>query len=186
MMHTENKKGITRVGMNASDIFMFETGVETIRANLVRRGLDEKAVEAMRFEIAAFAYDPAVCDYNIYADGKPFYAVSISVNAPIGNSAVAPDTPLHAVPAEVLPHLLAFEIGYNCLGNIGRLVHLMEKEGEYQTGSLEISFHTSHFENTFRGSVSGFVQMLNEIVDMRFDQIVPKKPLPKGGFKPSV
>lgn len=167
----------------------FDEGVEKIRATIVANGFSKEAADLLDFKLTRHTLSISLEDarsgaFHVFADGDPFYAINIK--APGSMMDIGNSTDPSKMTAQQQAGLLAFEIGLNLIGRVEQGIQAKYNiPSDERGGGVSFSMNP-HFETTTRRDPSLYLDVLNDLVDLRLKMLAPQAQTPgaKSGKTP--
>lgn len=185
-----NYPGTLSLPIGSDDEKDIAGAVGRLRGTLKSYGIAPEAIDLLKIDISLHSLtisddDRRTGASHVFADGKPFYSVSVSAPGSVMDLGSYEDAPLKAMPAAQQAQMLAFEIGLNLLSRTDDAVEILLKTGVQKNGGVSGGGMELVFETQTRNDPVLFIDTLRRLVSMRLDTLAPKfiPPSKDGGPK---
>lgn len=170
----------------------FEKGLALLKKDIVARGYSQKAVDALNIELSSYTIPPLTDGgFHKRANGEPFYTLRVQTEGSWFEMDLPKGVPFTQLNDKLQSMVLAFEIGMNMFGNMGRYLHALNPtlfEDDCAGGSggpagifdIETSFQ--------RVDITTYMNTLRQALSYRLDDLAheqnqapkpPQGPAPK-------
>ena len=180
-MAVRNYKSVEDLPVNPAAQKGLEEGVSKIRKTIQSYGFSKEAADSIDFELTrhtlAISLEEARSGaFHVYADGNPFFALTIK--APGSLLDIGDASQPTKMTTQQQAAFVAFEIGLNLISRVEKAIEV--KYGipaDERAGGVSMSMRPE-FETTTRRDPSLYLDVLNDLVDMRLNMLVPKAVAP--------
>jgi len=195
-MPLKGYNGAREVAMPQEAKDTFDAGIKKIKETIIKSGFDPAAAEMLEIKFTGHTLTISEEErisgaYHSHADGKPFYALSISAPGSLFDlgspTEKMPPTSLNPLQQAVY---LAFEIGTNVASLMNRalteILLVPDTDGTLTSGVTSSIGPTISFETATRCDPALYCVALNELTALRLKQLVPAAPAakaPRQSFK---
>jgi hypothetical protein len=181
---TKNYKNVETIEQYPLDVYLLENLVKKIKYTMKGYGFSAEAVDDIKIEVSKHRLTLTEEERkggasHIFDGGEPFFAINVS-GKDVNMSALAsiPEgCKLTELPDGMQTALLGFELGVNLLPSTHQAVEILFNVDKSNSGTgvrAEV-FHLNA-ETYTRQSPTHFLIALDQLVDMRLNQLVPKAP----------
>lgn len=180
-MSVEHYNGNTKLNVDAKVLTEFEQGVKTLKDTMLSYGFAPEAVDA--FNVTLNEYTLTISDedrrsgaFHVYADGNPFYEMTISVpGSLLEMSDNAQNSPLNATPRQQ-GLLLFFEVSLNLINRVGDVLQQVRGiDKSLIHGGASMPVAKAENNTSFRCKPADFLDGLNYLLNYRLGMLLPEK-----------
>lgn len=180
-MAVENYAGMRELVISEKAKQEFQQGFEKIRDTILSHGFDKTAVDCLTFKVSEhmlFVTDDERRGgaFHIHADGKPFYAITLTASGSLMDLTGGQNTLPVTMPANQQSILLAFELGMNLFPKMGQILkEFYGQQDDKVSGGVNSELMDIRFETTMCCDPKLYCQALDAAVAARLNMIAPKQ-----------
>lgn len=185
MPTAKNYAGHKELPLSAEEQFEFASELAGLKRTILSYGFSQKAVDDLNFSLKKYTLDISADEarggaFHNYADGKPFYELTIAAPGTFRDMVKMPQG-VRPTEMEDLyqSQMLHFEISMNLVNRVGKALNYLRglPENVASSGGSG-SMARLEFDTTFRCEPEEYLFALDALVKMRLDMIAPKAAVP--------
>lgn len=172
-MTLEGYQGKKELVLSEKDKEAFESGIQKIRQKILAYGFSQDIIGNLTFTFNQYTLTIAEEErkngaYHIYADGQPFYIMTIQSAGSLMDMVSTDDAaPIFTLPPKQQSTLLALDIGMQVMAGMEDALDFRGRSENPRIGGISASPLSNKYETVFRADPNDFCNVLDMLIGIR-------------------